>query len=26
VKEQSEILFDENSQLEYQYITYQRIK
>jgi dihydrofolate reductase len=26
IKEQSEILFDENSQLEYQYITYQRIK
>ena len=26
IKEQSEILFDENSQLEYQYITYSRIK
>jgi dihydrofolate reductase len=26
IKEQSDILFDENSQLEYQYITYQRIK
>lgn len=26
IKEQSEILFDENSQLEYQYITYQRMK
>lgn len=26
IKEQSELLFDENSQLEYQYITYQRIK
>ena len=26
IKEQSEVLFDENSQLEYQYITYRRIK
>ena len=26
IKEQSEILFDENSQLEYQYITYSRVK